>query len=90
LQSAWQIPFGILLLVSSAAAAPPTERWMRSLGLPEQVAQLVVVPFYGESPHPQSEEHARYLHWVRDLRVGWLVLAKQGRPPGSAGEAAEV
>lgn len=50
---------------------------MRSLSLSEEVAQLFVLPFDGEAPHSQSEEYARYLHWVRDLRIGGLVLVNR-------------
>ena len=46
----------------------------RLLSLREKVAQLIVVPFYGEAPHPQSQDFATCLHWVRDLRIGGLVL----------------
>lgn len=50
---------------------------MRSLSLSEEVAQLLVLPFDGEAPHSQSEEYTRYLHWVRDLRIGGLVLVNR-------------
>lgn len=50
---------------------------MRSLSLSEEVAQLFVLPFDGEAPHSQSEEYARYLHWVQDLRIGGLVLVNR-------------
>ncbi|MGE5645164.1 MAG: glycoside hydrolase family 3 N-terminal domain-containing protein [Acidobacteriota bacterium] len=45
--------------------------------LQERVAQLVVVPFYGDAPNPRSEEYQKYLRWVRKLRVGGLVLVNR-------------
>jgi beta-N-acetylhexosaminidase len=47
---------------------------MRSMSLHDRAAQLVSVPFYGEAPNPRSEEYKKYLRWVRNLRVGGLVL----------------
>ncbi len=73
-------------MISLAARPPqrpttPTETrsrvvksWMRSMTLHEKAAQLVMVPFFGDAPHPRSVEYQKYLRWVRNLRVGGLVL----------------
>jgi beta-N-acetylhexosaminidase len=53
------------------------KKWMRSMTLSERVAQLVVLPFYGDAPNPRSEEYRKYLHWVRDLRIGGLILVNR-------------
>lgn len=53
------------------------KRWMRSLTLSERVAQLVVLPFYGDAPNPRSEEYRKYLYWVRDLHAGGLILVNR-------------
>ncbi len=45
--------------------------------LREKAAQLVFVPFYGEAPNTKSPEYRKYLRWVRDLRVGGLVLVNR-------------
>ncbi|MDP2996839.1 MAG: glycoside hydrolase family 3 N-terminal domain-containing protein, partial [Bryobacterales bacterium] len=65
------------------AAAPdglsPPERqavreWMRRLSLRERVAQLVMVPFYGDSPGSATRAWRDFQHLVRDVRIGGLVL----------------
>lgn len=76
------------VIASMAAGRPPRKRsappadtrsrsvknWMRSMTLHEKAAQLVMVPFFGDAPNPRSEEYQKYLRWVRNLRVGGLVL----------------
>ncbi|MDP2997541.1 MAG: glycoside hydrolase family 3 N-terminal domain-containing protein, partial [Bryobacterales bacterium] len=65
------------------AAAPdglsPPERqavrnWISRLSLRERVAQLVIVPFYGEAPGSATRAWRDFQHLVRDVRVGGLVL----------------
>ena len=65
------------------AAAPdglsPPERqaarkWMRRLSLRERVAQLVIVPFFGEAPGSGTRAWRDFQHLVRDVRIGGLVL----------------
>jgi beta-N-acetylhexosaminidase len=51
--------------------------WMRSMTLHDKIAQLVVLPFYGDAPNPRSAEYQKYLRWVRNLRVGGLVLVNR-------------
>jgi beta-N-acetylhexosaminidase len=45
--------------------------------LRERVAQLVVLPFFGDAPNPRTEEYQKYLRWVRTMRVGGLVLVNR-------------
>lgn len=52
---------------------------MRSLTLPEKAAQLVFVAFYGDAPNSRSREYQRTLKWVRQLRVGGLLLINRTR-----------
>jgi hypothetical protein len=40
----------------------------------QKAAQLVFVPFYGDAPNARSEQFRRYLHWVRDLGVGLIMI----------------
>ena len=47
------------------------------MDLRAKVAQLVMVPFYGEAPSAKSEEYKKYARWVRDVRVGGLVLVNR-------------
>jgi beta-N-acetylhexosaminidase len=64
---------------TTAKTSPAVRAWMRSLSLRDRVAQLVVVPFYGETPNSRTEEFRKYVRWVRDLRVGGLVLVNRVR-----------
>lgn len=50
------------------------KRWMARMPLRERVAQLVVIPFYGEAPNARTREYARFMRLVRETRVGGLVL----------------
>ncbi|HEX8985824.1 MAG TPA: glycoside hydrolase family 3 N-terminal domain-containing protein, partial [Bryobacteraceae bacterium] len=43
----------------------------------DRIAQLVLLPFYGDAPNPRSEEYRKYLRWVRQLRIGGLVLVNR-------------
>lgn len=49
-------------------------RWMRTMSLRDKIAQLVVVPIYGESMNLRSAAFRRYQHEVRDLRVGGVIV----------------
>jgi len=49
-------------------------RWLAGLTLSQKVAQLVVIPFYGEAPNTRSRQYQRFLRLVRDERVGGLIL----------------
>jgi beta-N-acetylhexosaminidase len=77
-----------MLLVVLAAAAPAdrgvqksVSRWMKSLSLREKVAQLVMIPFAGHSISTRTREYRKFIHLVRDVRVGGLILVNvaQGR-----------
>src|SRR5262249_24760915 len=56
------------------AASPSVRRWLGSLTLSQKVAQLVMIPFYGEAPNPPSRQYQHFARLVRDYRVGGLVL----------------
>lgn len=45
--------------------------------LRERIAQLVVIPFYGDLPGSKSPEHKRFLHLVSESRVGGLILVNR-------------
>ena len=55
-------------------ANPTVQRWMRSLSLRDKVAQLVMMPCYGEAMNVRSAQYRRYVHMVRDLKVGGLIV----------------
>ncbi|HET9321147.1 MAG TPA: glycoside hydrolase family 3 N-terminal domain-containing protein, partial [Bryobacteraceae bacterium] len=56
-------------------------RWMKSLSLREKVAQLVMIPFTGHSLSTRTKEYRKFVHLIRDVRVGGLILVNvaQGR-----------
>jgi len=49
------------------------------MSLRDKVAQLVFASFYGEAPNTRSQEYQKYLRWVRNLRLGGLVLVNRVR-----------
>ena len=42
--------------------------------LHDEVAQLVFIAFHGESPNTSSREYRKFMHLIRETRVGGLVL----------------
>lgn len=74
---------GLAILASSAFAAQPAadtaRRWLESLSPEERVAQLVMVPFYGNAPNPRSREWQQYEGLVRELRVGGMIVLNRVR-----------
>jgi beta-N-acetylhexosaminidase len=52
---------------------------MRSLTVQEKVGQLFVLPFYGDNPNSRTREYKELYHWVRDLRIGGLILINRTR-----------
>src|ERR1700736_6739976 len=56
------------------APAVIVERWMRSMTLSQKIAQLIVMPIFGESLHTRSRVFKHYQHLVRDVEVGGLIV----------------
>lgn len=50
------------------------EAWLRSMSLREKAAQLVMVPFYGDIPHPRTRQYKDLQALVTELRIGGLIL----------------
>lgn len=82
--------FALLLSLSVSAAPPaaqanrpsppsPVSLWLRSLTLAEKAAQLIVVPVYGENPHPRSKAWREVRSAVVDLKAGGLILLNRVR-----------
>lgn len=79
----------LLALGGSAAAPTPAERatqknvsrWMKSLSLREKAAQLVMISFTGRSISTRTREYRKFVHLIREVRVGGLILVNvaQGR-----------
>lgn len=65
---------------SSRVAAPSqVKQWMSKLTLRQQVAQLVVVPFYGEAPAANSKAFQEFATLVRDHGVGGMIVLNRVR-----------
>jgi beta-N-acetylhexosaminidase len=63
------------------AASPtgPVQQWMQSLTLREKIAQLVVVPFYGDPMHTSSREYRQLRDLVEKQGVGGLIVINRVR-----------
>jgi beta-N-acetylhexosaminidase len=55
-------------------ASPTVRRWMRTMTLRDEVAQLVFVAFHGAAPNSRSKEYRNFMHQIRDNKVGGLLL----------------
>jgi hypothetical protein len=71
-----------LISLASARVTKPVEkpvvrRWLSSLTLKQKVAQLVVIPFYGEAPNTRSKQYRHFLRLVQEERVGGLILVNR-------------
>ncbi len=53
------------------------QQWMRTLTLRDRVAQLIMMPCYGENPSTRSDDYKRFRHWVRDLHIGGFIVANR-------------
>src|ERR1017187_5608516 len=58
----------------SPKASPTVRRWMKSMTLRDEVAQLIFIPFHGTAPHSRSREYRKFMGQIRDTKVGGLVL----------------
>lgn len=72
--------------LTALAAQPPrststdfARQWLHSLTPAERVAQLVMVPFYGDAPNPRSAAWKEYESLVSGLRVGGLIVLNRVR-----------
>jgi beta-N-acetylhexosaminidase len=55
-------------------ASTTVKRWMRGMTLHDEVAQLVFIMFHGESPNTSSREYRKFIHLIRETKVGGLIL----------------
>ena len=61
-------------LAPPAGAPAEVQRWMRGMTLRDQVAQLVIIPCFGEAHSSQSADFRRYVQLVRDVGVGGMIV----------------
>jgi beta-N-acetylhexosaminidase len=47
---------------------------LKSLSLRDRVAQMVIGVAYGDAPGTKSAEYEKFRHWVRDLKIGGLIV----------------
>jgi beta-N-acetylhexosaminidase len=82
----------LLLLVLAVALLAPAattdrttpksvNRWLKSLSLRDKAAQLVMIPFSGHAMSTRTREYRKFVHLIRDVHVGGLILVNvaQGR-----------
>ena len=70
------------LNVKPGATAPPHEKqWvqrsLKSMTLHDLVAQLIVITSYGEAPSSRSAAYRDFVHQVRDVRVGGIIVVNR-------------
>jgi beta-N-acetylhexosaminidase len=58
----------------SPKASPTVRRWMKSMTLRDEVAQLIFIAFHGTAPHSRSREYRKFMAQIRDTKVGGLIL----------------
>ena len=81
------IALGLCIPLASAATRPKNSKqttdkttpasvrqWMRSMSLRDKVAQLIIMPIYGEHANTRSAEFRKYQHLIRDLHVGGVIV----------------
>jgi beta-N-acetylhexosaminidase len=81
------IAFGLCIPLASAAThaknskqtadktTPASVRQLlRSMSLRDKVAQLIIMPIYGEPANTRSAEFRKYQHFIRDLHVGGVIV----------------
>jgi beta-N-acetylhexosaminidase len=59
---------------SPLKVSPTVRRWMSTMTLRDEAAQLVFIPFYGTSPNTRSREYRKFVRLIHDTRVGGLIL----------------
>src|SRR5438445_13837156 len=65
-----------LLAALSFGAAPANHApVLRGLSLHDRIAQLIIVRGYGDYPPSNNAEYRRFIHWIRDDRVGGFIVA---------------
>ena len=85
--------FGFLAACAALASTPvktpvpvkasaTVRRWMKTMTLRDEVAQLVFIEFHGVSPNTRSHEYQKFVRLIRDTNVGGLVLTNAGNGRG--------
>ena len=64
-------------------ASPTVRRWMRTMTLRDEVAQLVFIPFYGQAPNSRTRAYRNFMRQIRESKVGGLILLNASGPRGT-------
>lgn len=59
---------------SSPKANSQAQKWLKSLDLHDEIAQLIVMPCYGEAINVRSKQFRQYEKLVRDVHVGGMIV----------------
>ena len=63
---------------SHTAPLPKTSatvrRWLKGMSLRDEVAQLVFIPVHTGHPSTRSREYRKFVHLIRDTKIGGLIL----------------
>ena len=59
---------------ADASTNSTVRKWMRGMSLHDKVAQLVMMPVYGEVTNTRSAAFRKYQHFVRDLHVCGVIV----------------
>jgi beta-N-acetylhexosaminidase len=59
---------------ADATSNSAVRRQLRGMSLHDKVAQLVIMPVYGEVTNTRSPAFRKYQHFVRDLHVGGVIV----------------
>jgi beta-N-acetylhexosaminidase len=92
LRASCAILLGALLAIAATNPKAPVKKtsatnftvrtWLRTMTLRDKVAQLVIMPIYGEPSHRRSAISKKYDHFVRDLHVGGLIVTGHSMASG--------
>lgn len=66
--------------------SPVVRKWLKGMTLRDEVAQLVFIAFHGEAPNSRTREYRKFMHLIREVKVGGLILVNvsNGRVVGKA------
>ena len=59
---------------ASESSSPSAQRYLRSLSLRDKVAQLVIMPIYGEPANVRSATFRKYTRYIQSLHVGGVIV----------------
>jgi beta-N-acetylhexosaminidase len=58
----------------TAKASPVVRRWMKTMTLRDEVAQLIFISFHGAALNSNTKEYRNFMRQIRETKVGGLIL----------------